>query len=167
MPATLTRHAHERVVEFGLGIDVVTDIATHPDVAHTNGRGESVRWSDRHPDWSIVVGDDGVVITVLRRTPDRWEHDPAPARRDPLTPSAAASFVAEGPTRSVVDPPRRPSGRRRPAVPARRGAVASLAVDPGALRLARDLAGGDVRRLRFNPDGSITILNRPNGRTAR
>jgi len=162
MTAVLTRHARERVIEFGLGLDIVTDIATRPDVAHTNQRGESVRWSDRFPDWTVVVGDDGVVITVLRRTRERWEHAAAPApRRTPPTPSATlppppAGRAAEGDRQAE-----RPSVTRRPAPRLVRGGVVSRVVDPDALRVARVLADDDPRRLVLNPDGSVTVLNQP------
>lgn len=55
----------------------------------------------------------------------------------------------------AVASPRRPRRKveRPPLVE-----VTSL-VDPDTLALAKHLAGGDVSRLRFNGDGSVTVTN--------
>src|SRR4051812_21706871 len=77
----LTHHARQRVIEFGVGLDVVAEIASRPDVTHRNSSGEVVCTADRHPDWTVVLGHDGVVVTVLRRLRERWEHVPTSAAR--------------------------------------------------------------------------------------
>lgn len=46
------------------------------------------------------------------------------------------------------------AGRRRWT-----GSVDHVKADPEVVKTARRLAGGDVRRLRVNPDGSVTVLN--------
>jgi hypothetical protein len=154
---TLTRHAAERVAEFGIGLDIVEDIASRPDVSHTNTAGERVCVSDRHPQWTVVVGDASTVITVLRRLRERWEHDTQP----PLNASPATSTAGEA--RPDATPPTR-SVRRRPApvrqVPAD---VVSVQIDPAVMAHALKLAGGDPRRLVLNADGSVTTLNRARG----
>jgi len=37
--------------------------------------------------------------------------------------------------------------------------VAAVRVDPEVMEKARELAGGDVRRLRVEPSGSVLVLN--------
>ena len=37
--------------------------------------------------------------------------------------------------------------------------VAAVKVDPAVMERARELAGGDVRRLRVEPSGSVLVLN--------
>jgi len=155
---TLSRHARDRVVEFGIGLDVVTEIASRPDVTHRNKLGEAVCTSDRHPDWTVVLGRGDVVVTVLRRLRDRWEHDAVPPPRP--APSTSSLVVVED-ARAVVAPRRVASGRRSAAVVPSSSAVVRRSVDPEALRLARELADGDLRRLVLNDDGSVSILNRP------
>jgi hypothetical protein len=59
----------------------------------------------------------------------------------------------------------RPMRRTRRQTPATEPPTAPVAVElviaPAALAAALKLAGGDRRRLRFERDGSVTILNRP------
>jgi len=163
----MSRHAHERLLEFGLTPDIVTEIATRPDVAHTNKAGESVRVCDRHPDWTVVVGGDGCVITVLRRTSERWEHA-SPALLDRPTqprPSPPGGLAAAGSDAAPTPPGRAAPRRRRRPTPAlqARAVVVTVAVEPCVLEVARRLAGEDPRRLRINPDGTVTVLNKPRG----
>lgn len=165
MTVALTNHARERVIEFGIGLDVVTDIATHPDVSHTNRKGEVVCTSDTHPQWTVVLGRDGVVITVLRRTQDRWEHSPAVPK---LSPAAASVLprTAAGDAPPVAIPSVRPVRARRRAAPVPhpvRPVAFHVVVDPLVLQRARDLAGDDPRRLVIHADGSVTVLNKPRG----
>jgi len=167
MNLTMSRHAEERMVEFGLSPDVISAIATRPDVSHTNRSGESVRVCDAHPSWTVVVGADGTVITVLRRTAERWEHEisngsPRPVHSIEARLPAAEAIEAD----PYVAPLRAASGRRRPASAPMRASVVStrVVVDPAALELARQLAGGDLRRLVLNLDGSVTVLNRARGK---
>jgi len=161
----MSRHASQRAAEFGIGLDVVTDIASRPDIAHTNKLGETVCVCDAHPDWTVVVGHDDVVVTILRRTHERWEHDPTAARRRPeiLDSDDTPAPPVEVARRAADVTRRRSSATRRPAPLRVRDVVVSTRVDPGALRLARELADGDVRRLVINRDGSVTVLNQPRG----
>lgn len=154
----LSRHARERIVEFGLTLDVVAQIASRPDVTHRNAQGQTVCTADRHPDWTVVLGHDDVVVTVLRRLRGRWEHG-APAARPVV---AAATRTVED-RREIAAPVARRS-RRRAVPPPPPSAVVRRAVDPDALRLATELADGDLRRLVLNADGSVTILNRARSR---
>ena len=41
------------------------------------------------------------------------------------------------------------------------GPLVVVKPDPGLWREALFLAGGDARRLRVEPDGSVTVLNQP------
>jgi hypothetical protein len=159
----LTNHARHRMVEFGIGLDVVADIVTRPDRTHTNTVGQRVCVADAHPDWTVVVGHGDVVVTVLRRTAERWEHEPAPARARAVSSSSTSSVPT--PTDETRRPEirRRSSSMRRPVPTQARGAVVSTVVDPDVLRLAHALADGDPRRLQINRDGSVTILNRARG----
>lgn len=156
MTVTLSQHAAQRCAEFGIGLDVVDAIATRPDATWTDLAGERVCQADAYPDWTVVVGATDVVVTVLRRTTDRWEHSTAP----PPNPPPSDPVVEHHPAQ-----PAGPIWRRR-SVPSKRIPAAPttvVAVDPVALRAAQNLAGGDIRRLVLNRDGSITVLNRPRG----
>jgi len=159
----LTYHARQRLREFGIGVDVVAEIAERPDVTHKNTLGEIVCVADAHPDWTVVLGDDGVVITVLRRLRERWEHEPV-ARPIPSSSPPSTPDVGED-ARELADPPARAPSRRRRSVAARKPSPSAVVVrvDPGALRAATELAGGDLRRLQLNRDGTVTVLNRPRG----
>lgn len=153
----LTSHARDRMVEFGLGLDVVEAIASRPNVTHANARGEVVCTADAHPDWTVVLAPGDVVVTVLRRMRDRWEHQSTPARPAPST--SLSSDVED--VREVVSAQRPAVSRRRSTPPLRASSgVVRRAVDPEALRLAAELAEGDLRRLVLNDDGSVTVLNR-------
>jgi hypothetical protein len=153
----LSRHARDRMVEFGLGLDVVEELVHRPDRTHTDAVGERLCVADAHPSWAAVVGDDGVVITVLRRTAERWRHEPLPTVRPLSTTSTAAPAVPEV---AAAVAPSRP--RSRPArTPRASGGVVSIRADPAAMAVALRLAGGDVRRLQPNRDGSVTVLNHP------
>lgn len=152
----LTEHARRRVVEFGLGLDVVESIASRPDVTHRNTVGQTVCVADAHPEWTVVLGHDDVVVTVLRRLQSRWEHEPTPARRGP---SAATLDHAED-ARALDQLPGRVPSRRRSTPTVQASSVVRRSVDPDALRAARELADGDLRRLVLNEDGSVTVLNR-------
>jgi hypothetical protein len=156
----LTEHARRRVVEFGLGLDVVSAIARRPDVTHRNTIGQTVCVADAHPDWTVVIGDGDVVVTVLRRMRERWEHSMPPARPARPDPSASSPGDVEV-ARDAVGRPRPIAGRRRSTTaPLSSSGVTIRAVDPDALRQARELADGDARRLVLNDDGSVTVLNR-------
>jgi hypothetical protein len=39
--------------------------------------------------------------------------------------------------------------------------VTTTTINPHAMRIAREMANGDTRLLKPNPDGSVTILNHP------
>lgn len=159
MTVALTHHAAQRVAEFGVDLDVVEAVATRPDVSHTNTAGERVCVSDRHPQWTVVLGDDDVVITVLRRMQERWEHGD-PARDLIASPSPTAGGEADRPD---ARPARRPAQRRPAPVRQVPAAVTTTRISPATMASAVELAGGDLRRLVLNDDGSVTVLNRPRG----
>lgn len=167
MRLDLSPHAVRRMVEFGIGEDVVADIVARPSVRyasrsrdHTRG---DVYQSSAHPAWSVVA-DPPNVITILRRTAERWEHSPAPSP----APYASTPLPVEDDDRPAFTPPTPTVTRRRPvAARLSRGAVvARLVVPPSALAVAQELAEGDLRRLVLNGDGTVTVLNHPRGRRA-
>lgn len=69
----LTHHVRERMVEFGLRKQDLRDVIDRAEVTYRqDGRTFAQRGR-----WTVTFVEDGdcvVIITVLRRTVERWEH---------------------------------------------------------------------------------------------
>lgn len=69
---TLCSHARARMTEFGLKVHDVEDVLFFYEQSYMNRDGQAVR---QKGDWAVYVNTvTKVVVTVLRRTYDRWDH---------------------------------------------------------------------------------------------
>ena len=93
MDIRYTRHALDRMVEMGVGRDVVEDILRRPSLTRPSARGDrdnGVRMavSDSHPQYAVVYHPNDlthgpyVVVTVVFRTYDQYVREGDTYRKD-------------------------------------------------------------------------------------
>lgn len=69
---TLSLHAHRRMLEFGLSRADVEDILEDYEQRYASHSGRFVH--QRGP-WAVVAqARPGIIVTILRREVERWEH---------------------------------------------------------------------------------------------
>lgn len=153
-----TGHAVDRCTEFGLTLDVVERITRHPSVVRTSTGGRTITVSDVEPEWAVVTGPDGVVVTVVPRTSERWEHKGqhvGPRTRGIVDTDAYADVepVAQPSTVTARKGTRKGTGRARVK-------ASASSIDPRCLAAARELAHGNLSLVVVRPDtGAVWVAN--------
>ncbi len=74
---TFTPHAQERMAEFNVSYDEVVQIINHPEVAYMSKRSVYDRYTlvSQAGKWAVITTTNKtVVITILPRITDEWEH---------------------------------------------------------------------------------------------
>lgn len=155
-----TGHAIDRCTEFGLTLDVVERIVRQPSVSRSAAQGRTISVSELEPLWAVVTAPDGVVLTVLQRTGERWEHQAGQA-------STRTRGIIDTDAYLDMEPVAQPTpmvAKRTAKAKASRPRVAAVkgVIDPRAITAARRLARGDLARLVMAPDtGVVYVANSP------
>lgn len=75
---TFTEHARDRMIEFNVSYDEVVQIIEHPEVAYlskTDPLKKQYALISQAGKWAVVTSTNkSVVITVLPRVIEQWEH---------------------------------------------------------------------------------------------